>query len=140
MHNTVSGTNHAVTHLDQKRSLAPCAPMPSFNLVSTSHNDHPTPRYLNEQLAALLENVEDIADSATRSALLWIDAALTDPSTGHLDVTPVTLEALGSFLVAAENLEALKWWARAFGANHTHLNVPRLVEVSGDAFAGQLAG
>jgi hypothetical protein len=60
-----------------------------------------------------------------------MDTVMADPTTGGLEVTKGGLEAMGSFLAAAENLEALKWWARAFGANHKQLNVTRVVEVGG---------
>ncbi|KAI8465822.1 MAG: hypothetical protein J3K34DRAFT_525068 [Monoraphidium minutum] len=87
--------------------------------------------FLNEQLSALLEGVDDITDAPTRSALLWMDARMSDPGTGDLEVTRASLEALGGFLAAAENLAALRHWAGAFGENHAQLNVPRLVEAAG---------
>jgi len=105
-------------------------------LLNPPPTPHPPPRYLNEQLGALLENSDDIDDSPTRSALLWMDAFMHNPSTGAMTVDPVTLEAMGVFLRAAENLEAFKWWADAFGANHTHMNIARLVEVRGVCFVG----
>lgn len=179
---------------------------------------------VNQQLAELLGGADGIDDSATRSALLWMDAAMADPATGDLQVrgrvpqlapgtpppaascgacalvwlhaapspasrpapacraphaccgagtqprpampcppeiltarhpyrsllptrdssspcstrppptqppkiTDDTMQQLGTFLRAAENLEALKWWAETFAVNHPQLQLELLVQV-----------
>lgn len=62
------------------------------------------------------------------------------PSPPAPQITDAALGALGTFLKAAENLEALKWWAATFAVNHPQLYMDRMVQVGPLAEEGRVQG